>query len=210
MNLLAIAGTSFLLGFSGAMMPGPLLTLTIAETVRRGAIAGPLLIFGHALLEGVLVVALFFGLARWVENPGVFLTIALLGGGMLVWMGVGMLRQLPSLRLQLSGGEKTRLHPVPAGALVSMANPYFTLWWATVGLGYLLVAREAGAAGVLVFYLAHIAADLVWYSFVSGTVNVGRRFISDRVYRGMVAVCAVFLVGFGCYFGYCGLTQVNG
>lgn len=210
MNLIVIAGTSFLLGFSGAMMPGPLLTLTIAETMRRGVVAGPLLIFGHALLEGVLVVSLFLGLARWVEHPWVFLSIALLGGAMLVMMGFGMLRQIPRLRLQFAADDKPRLHPVAAGVLVSLANPYFSLWWATVGLTYLLVARDAGWYGVIAFYLAHISSDFVWYAFVSGMIGFGRRFISDTVYRGMIAVCAVFLIGFGGYFGYCGLLQLAG
>ena len=41
-------------------------------------------------------------------------------------------------------------------------------------------------------------------------VDVGRRFISDTVYRGMVGICAVFLIGFGGYFAYCGLLQTAG
>ncbi len=32
MTLTAIAGTSLILGFSGVMMPGPLLTLTVSES----------------------------------------------------------------------------------------------------------------------------------------------------------------------------------
>lgn len=35
MTLTAIAGISLILGFSGAMMPGPLLTLIVSESARR-------------------------------------------------------------------------------------------------------------------------------------------------------------------------------
>ncbi|PLX84723.1 MAG: lysine transporter LysE [Desulfuromonas sp.] len=186
MNLMTIAGMSFLLGLSGAMMPGPLLTVTVTETVRRGMWAGPLLMAGHALLEGALVLLLFFGLADLVQDGSAFSVIALAGGGMLLWMGYGMLRSLPTLRLELVGEEGSGLHPLAAGAVVSLANPYFTLWWATVGMGYLAVAHKAGPAGVAVFYLFHILADFVWYTFVAGTVSFGRRFLSDRGYRILV------------------------
>ncbi len=208
MNLVLIASTSFVLGFSGAMMPGPLLTLTIAETVRRGPLAGPLLILGHALLEGVVVVLLFFGAAEVIRHPTVFSFVAVAGGMMMLWMGYGMLRGLPALRLKFEAEERGGLHPVVAGAVISLANPYFTIWWATIGLSYLVVAHEAGFSGVLVFYLFHILSDLVWYGFVSGTVAYGRRFLSDRSYRVMVGGCALFIVGFGLYFGWRGFSTL--
>lgn len=210
LELLAVAGTSFILGLSGAMMPGPLLTVTIAESLRRGWRAGPLLVAGHAVLEGGLVLALFFGLAELVRRPPVFTVVALVGAVLLLWMAWGMWRSLPGLSLDLEAAGNGRLHPVAAGVLVSLANPYFTLWWATVGLGYLVVAHEAGPAGVVVFYLFHVLSDLVWYALVSGSVTLGRRFLTDRAYRGLVGGCALFIFVFGCYFGWRGLTSWPG
>ncbi len=206
MNLWAIAGTSFVLGLSGAMMPGPLLTVTISESLRRGWRAGPLLVAGHAALEGGVVLLLFFGLADVVRQPAVFAAVALVGGLLLVWMAWGMWRSLPTLHLDLAGEQGAGLHPLAAGVVVSLANPYFTLWWATVGLGYLVVAFEAGGPGVVVFYLFHILSDLVWYALISGSVTYGRRFLSDGGYRFLVGSCALFILCFGCYFGWRGMT----
>ncbi|HKK00886.1 MAG TPA: LysE family transporter [Desulfuromonadales bacterium] len=208
MTLATIAATSFVLGFSGAMMPGPMLTVTISETVRRGPWAGPLLVAGHAALEALLVVLLFFGLGDLVRSPAAFTAVALVGGATLVWMGFGMLRSLPGLTLDWDISGDASRHPVTAGAVVSLANPYFTLWWATVGLTYLFVAHGSGWMGVVVFYLFHILSDLVWYSFVSAAVACGRRFLSDRAYRLMVGSCALFILGFGCYFGYRGMLAL--
>jgi len=208
MNLTSIALSSFVLGLSGAMMPGPLLTLTIAESARRGIWAGPLLVLGHALLEAALVILLFLGLAQVVERPALFVGIALLGGGMLAWMGWKMLRGLSGLSLKLEAETGSAMHPVTAGALVSLANPYFILWWVTIGLGYLLVAHEAGLVGVVVFFLGHILADLFWYALISGTVSYGKRFISDFHYRCLVGGCGLFLIGFGGFFILRGLQRL--
>jgi threonine/homoserine/homoserine lactone efflux protein len=209
-DLVLIAGGSFVLGLSGACMPGPLLTVTIAESLKRGIWAGPLLILGHALLEGAVVVSVFYGFGDWLSKPSVFTVIALIGGLVLIWMAVGMLRGLSRLSLDLTAVRETRLHPVASGALVSLANPYFTLWWATVGLGYLVVAHKAGMIGVVVFYVFHILSDLAWYSLVACSVTLGRNLLSNRVYRGLVGCCAVFLLVFGVYFSWQGVLTITG
>lgn len=208
MTLTVIASTSFLLGLSGAMMPGPLLTLTISEATHRGIKAGPLLIAGHALLEGIVVLLLIFGLAELLQSSLVFTLIALSGGIMLIWMGYTMLRSVPQLSLDLDARSSQSMSPLFSGALVSLANPYFTLWWSTVGIGYLAVTIDRGWSGGLTFYLFHIMADLVWYSFIALAVSRGRALLTDRVYRRLISSCALFLVLFGLYFGYCGLNKL--
>jgi len=86
--------TSWIVGFSGAMMPGPLLTVMVSETARRGARAGPLLMVGHALLELILVLALVLGLKGFLDNRYFIITVSIVGGGFLIWMGYGMLRDV--------------------------------------------------------------------------------------------------------------------
>ena len=61
MELVLLFSNSFLVGFSGAMMPGPLLTVGIAETPRSGWRTGPIISIGHAIAEVVVVVLLSAG-----------------------------------------------------------------------------------------------------------------------------------------------------
>ena len=68
MALLAIFGGSFLIALSGALMPGPLFTLSVRETLRRGFWVGPLVATGHALIELVLVIALALGLSQFLAE----------------------------------------------------------------------------------------------------------------------------------------------
>jgi threonine/homoserine/homoserine lactone efflux protein len=69
------------------------------------------------------------------------------------------------------------------GILTSASNPYWSLWWATIGLGYLLLSRGQGWRGVLAFFSGHILSDAAWYLFVGAGISAGRRWFTDRVYR---------------------------
>ncbi|MEW6521354.1 MAG: LysE family transporter [Thermodesulfobacteriota bacterium] len=206
--LAAIFASSFMIALSGALMPGPLLTVTISESSRRGAAAGPLMMLGHGLLELLLVVGLLSGLAPLLTRDGVFIVIALSGGAILLWMAIAMLRSLPTLRLDLDVHTEKSQNLVLAGILFSLANPYWTIWWASIGLGYILHSVKLGLPGVAAFFTGHILADLLWYSLISFTIARGKRFFSDRFYRGLIGTCASLLVVFACYFFYSGLERL--
>jgi len=211
-----IFGTSFLVGFSGAMMPGPFLTMTIGETLRRGFWAGPLMVLGHGLLEGALVASFVAGLASLVTQPAVSHTIAALGGFSLCLLGFWTAwdAYMGRVKLALSGPEAgeagprergAKLHPVPAGALVSLANPYWVLWWATIGLNYVTMSMTRGLTGLAVFYGGHILSDLTWFSLVSAAVAAGRQLFGPAVYKNVLIACGGALVVLGLYFLYSGL-----
>ena len=206
--LITIFATSFVIALSGALMPGPLLTITLSESARRGFIAGPLIVLGHGILELVLMLLLLAGLAPILKNDHVIGTVGLVGAVVLIWMAMGMIRSLPKLSLEGTVAEGKGTHPVWAGIIMSLANPYWIIWWATIGLGYILYSLDLGMLGVVAFFLGHILADLAWYAAVSFAVANGRRFMSDQIYKGVIGCCAVALLGFGIYFGFSGAQRL--
>lgn len=202
-ELAAIFGGSFTLALSGILTPGPILTVTVAESARRGFKAGPLIISGHALLELIVVLAIILGLGAYLKSALVMGIIALLGGAMLIWLGIGMVRTAGSLSIgaQKAGDNpKHTPHPFAMGMLASISNPYWTLWWATIGLGYLVAAMKLGLGGVIVFFLGHITADFAWYSIVSLGVSRGKALIKDKTYQMIIRFCGLLLLGFGVWF----------
>jgi threonine/homoserine/homoserine lactone efflux protein len=209
MTLVAIFFSSFMIALSGALMPGPLLTVTVSEASRRGAVAGPLMILGHGILELALVIALLSGLAPILQQDAVFVVIALVGGVILLWMAISMLRSLPGLSLDFSAGEGKKQNLVLAGIVFSLANPYWLIWWASIGLGYIVYSVRFGVLGVVSFFAGHILADFAWYAFISFGVAKGRRFFSDRTYRGLLGVCALCLLLFSGYFLYSGIMRLG-
>lgn len=209
MTLVVIFFSSFLIALSGALMPGPLLTVTVSEATRRGAVAGPLMILGHGILELALVLALLSGLAPFLQRDDVFVAISLAGGTILLWMAVSMFRSLPGLSLNYSAAEGKKQNLILTGIIFSLANPYWLIWWASIGLGYIVYSVQFGVAGVVSFFAGHILADFAWYAFISFGVAKGRRFFNDSAYRGLIGGCALFLLLFSGYFLYSGIERMG-
>jgi threonine/homoserine/homoserine lactone efflux protein len=210
MELLLLATSWWLIGFTGAMMPGPVTTLIVTETARRGFIAGPLITIGHALLELAMVVALVFGLGDLLKQNAVAGTIGLLGGLFLLWMGFDIVRSAWQGKVSFDTTRDVSAsssgNPIIAGILTSVANPYWILWWATVGAAYLITFRAFGIVGIVAFYFGHTLADWVWNNVVAFVVATGRRVMTDRMYRGILVVCGAFLIALSFYFVSVGIN----
>ncbi|MDA3900527.1 MAG: LysE family transporter [Spirochaetes bacterium] len=208
-SLSAVFFTSLVVALSGAMMPGPLLTVTINETARRGASAGPILVAGHAVLELALLFALIFGLAPLFKIDLFFIIIAFSGGAIMIFMAMGMFRSLPTLTVHGSEVES----PVKGsllikGILMSLANPYWTIWWATIGIGLIVLSQKLGSAGIALFFLGHIAGDLIWYAAISIAISRGKRLFTDKIYRGIIALCGIYLTGFAFFMVFSGFQKL--
>ncbi|KAF0207813.1 MAG: LysE family transporter [Actinomycetota bacterium] len=202
---LSLGAAAFLVGLSGAMAPGPYLTVTITRTLRQGRLSAFLMLVGHAALEGALLIGFAFGLQRFLTKPTVAAVLAVLGGIVLLWMGFGLFRgaYTGSIRLETdadAGAALPRFGPVLHGAVMSLSSPYWTLWWATIGVKLAADGLAIGPIGVAAFFIGHQLADLVWYSAVIGAVSAGKRVLSDRVYRIVIGACAIFLLYLGARF----------
>lgn len=213
-NLIAIFTTSLMVGFSGAMMPGPLLTVVISESARWGFIRGLLLVLGHAVAELFIVVALSRGLNKLLKRNLVAGLIGVVGGAFLLWMGYSIAESAwrGTLSLNLASGREggVRLGPIVTGILVSVSNPYWLLWWATVGASYVLLSLKHGPLGLGGFYIGHISSDLSWYSLVAFVVSSGKEILSQSIYRGVLLVCSLFLIALSLYFIYSGIDFLRG
>jgi len=206
-TLLIIFSTSFIVAFSGAMMPGPLLALTVAQAARRGFWAGPLLILGHALLELPILLLLMLGLVRIQSEGAIPAIISIIGGIVLIVMGIMVLARsrqvaMPTANVATKNGKR---QGIVIGILGSAANPYFFIWWVTIGASYLLWALKLGSWGIASFFSGHILADLAWYTLVAFVIATGRKVMSNTVYRWIFIVCGLALVGLGGYFIFSGV-----
>ncbi|MDD5065863.1 MAG: LysE family transporter [bacterium] len=206
MSLSIIFITSFLVALSGALMPGPLLTVTIAYSLRRGFWSGPLVVLGHAILELILLLGIVLGLADLLRVPMVIRIISVIGGLALICMGADFIRSFRKIKI---GPDRTELqkmtfNPLFGGIVISLSNPYWIIWWVTIGLVYMTRAMKLGFFGIAAFYLGHILADLAWYSVISFGFGKGKVLIKNTVYHLIILFCGIFLAFFGLWFLYDG------
>jgi threonine/homoserine/homoserine lactone efflux protein len=207
---------SFVMALSGALMPGPLFTYTIARTLRTpraGWLVGARVILGHAALEAVLLIGLVLGVVEFLRAPLAVKIIGVAGAGFLLYMGFGLIREtIRGKAMELSevsgdaearGSLAGRLNPMAAGALVSMGNPYWWVWWATIGAAFLVrfdISLRTWPA-LIAFFVGHELGDLAWYVSVSTALSLGRKRISARVMSVMLGLCGAGIIGFGLYLG---------
>ena len=214
MGIGALLATSFLVGLSGAMMPGGLLIVNINETIKKGLIGGLLVITGHALVEVVLVIGLALGLGSIFANEFFVGAIAVIGGGLLVWMAIDTAKASQTLEMSITQEESEttadrQSGPLFAGLLATISNPYWALWWTSVGAAYVAMAMEQGTRAVAAFYIGHVASDYAWYFLISLALVTGRKLISQKLYRGLLLVGSVFLAFLGLYCIWSGVTLLR-
>ncbi|WP_298669016.1 LysE family translocator [uncultured Methanofollis sp.] len=193
-----IAGALILglvIGLSGALAPGPTLVATIRGALSEGWAAGPKIAAGHAALETAVFLAVVAGLGIAADPVGP--AVALVGGAALVVFGTMTIRESRKAVLEAAPGGAAAGNPYVAGAVTSAANPYFWIWWLTIGAGLLLDGLAGGLAVAGAFMIGHWAADFGWFGLVAAATAGGRRVMSVGQYRLVLAACGVFLILFG-------------
>jgi threonine/homoserine/homoserine lactone efflux protein len=211
-----IFGVALATGFSGAVVPGSLLAVVVTESVRCGWTAGPIMMIGHAVLELVAMLLLVTGLIAFARSSPVRGTISLVGGGVLAYLAYATLMTTGEAGAEaLRAGAATPagsgwLRLAALGAVMSMANPYWWLWWATIGVAHTGWSVQRGRVGGGVYFVGHVLSDMLWYSAVSVALGTGRAFLSAAALRALYVGCALFLFALAAIFVVAGIRALTG
>ncbi len=209
--LFPIFATSWIVGLSGAVSPGPLLAYDIKESLRIGPWAGPAISLGHSILELGGVALLYFGAATILDSDVAQICISIIGGAVLIFMAATFIRNSSKHSEINTIPNKSyfdKMGPVIGGVIVTVSNPYWSVWWVTVGLAYLIWSQEYGLVGVACFYFGHILADFAWFSLVSIIIASGRKLIVGKIYKIILVLCGVGMGGMGIYFFIGGINLI--
>ncbi len=202
--MLPILLSVVVISLSGVMMPGPMFAVTLAKSFKS-PFAGARIALGHAVVEVPVILLIYFGFAQIFEDNLVQIILSLAGGAMIVWLGAAMFRARARV---VREGKDLSYSAFTAGIITSGLNPFFLLWWATVGS--LLVVRflEFGLGGLAIFTISHWLVDLVWLSFVSVLVYRTHRLWGKRFQEGVFITNSLLLVGFGVWFMVSGIQII--
>ncbi len=184
------------ISLSGVMSPGPLFAVTIAKGQKEKN-AGIGVTLGHAIVELPIMFLIFLGFSRFFTDSEAKFFISTIGGAMLVYIGAGMIKERDSLA---GAGRVLPYSSVAAGAIATGMNPYFLIWWATVGAALVLNATAFGFAGFLIFACVHLSCDLAWNVLLSRASFASRELWSKRAHELIFAACGALLILFGAWF----------
>lgn len=195
-DLLLFLASVALISLSGVMVPGPVFAVTIAKGYESKK-AGALIAIGHGVIEFPLIFLLYFGISELFRSILIQKVVGLIGGLILIYMGLGMIRKHGKTSVEPHSLGCTSL---VAGFVATAANPYFFLWWATVGAALILNASLFGYVGLTLFAIVHWSCDLAWDTLVSVTVFKSRRFWTKKVFSIVFIFCFAVLTVFGLWF----------
>jgi threonine/homoserine/homoserine lactone efflux protein len=189
---------------SGALAPGPLFFGLLMHGSKEGARAGFSCAIGHMLVELPLVLALSVGLLAAASRPTVKSVIGLVGGVGLICFGA--LQIYDTIKNKPELGDAPKVGSIPASSLIlglalTALNPYFILWWLTIG-SVLIVQALAFAAitGVLIMYLAHVWMDYAYLTTIAHLGKKGSKIIGSGYYKLVLIAFGLILIYYGSTF----------
>jgi threonine/homoserine/homoserine lactone efflux protein len=196
-DIIQMVFLGFVIGLTGALAPGPTLVATINASVAGDWTAGLKVSLGHVIVELFLVILILLGLAT-VALP---YTSVIAGIGGIALIAFGMLTIAGSRKATMkTPSSQTIDNPYMAGLVTSAANPYFWIWWLSIGSAMVIAGLQGGLVLVGALMIGHWSADTVWLTLVSTGVSKGRTIVSDSVYQKIMTLCGIFLILFGIYY----------
>lgn len=147
------------------IVPGPTVTVIIANSLRHGARAGLLNVLGTQIGLAIMIGVLAFGLAAIVSTMGsIFEVLRLVGAAYLIWLGIRMWRSDGSLASGV-GTARVRGSFVLQGVVVVWSNPKALIFF-----------------GAFIPQFIDPAGSAVWQTLVLGGIFMAAATVGDSLY----------------------------
>ena len=197
-QIIEFAVTVIIISASGVMAPGPLFAANIAYGLQGGGKAGIKMAVGHTIVELPLVILLGIGVFSFEIFPEFRVLISILGAiTLFVFAGI-------QIKTTLQMKETTfnlKHNAVLTGIILSALNPFFIIWWLSVGFKLISDAMLIWAfVGIIVVFLLHIWMDFVWLYSVACLAAKSSKILSNKNYKILMMGLSAMVIYFGISF----------
>lgn len=183
---------------SGVMAPGPLFAATVGKGALEGIRGGLKISYGHTIVELPLVVLIGVGVLSLDVFPQFRALISILGAASIFAFAALQIRSA------LKSGRSTRESRYGSfltGVLLTGLNPFFLVWWFTIGIKLISDAYLLWSFwGIFIMFGLHIWMDYAWLAAVSSFSSKGAKFLSNRLYKAFMVGINIVLIYFGALF----------
>ena len=207
MTLVEMGLQIILVSVSGVFSPGPLLFANLALSKYGGFWSGIKIAVGHTIIE--LPVIILLSLPFVVLSP-INLTfsttkiITFIAGAFLIVFGIlYVVRTIRTRGSPNSAINTSRIeNPYLAGIIFTSLNPFFIVWWTTVGVKLISdsISLLGHPAGITFLFFAHIWMDYAWLGLSSYLASRGFNIIRSEYHKYITILLTVPLFYYGIYF----------
>ncbi|MFC2105812.1 LysE family transporter [Candidatus Bipolaricaulota bacterium] len=182
-----------LISLSGVLAPGPMTAVTVGEGTRSPHV-GAWIAIGHGIIEIPLMIGVLYGFGTVLNHPTAQAVIGLVGGLFLLFLGINMLRRFRHVQVDPQTSNRS---PIMTGIVLSAGNPYFLIWWATVGATLVMKSVGFGILGFSAFAVLHWLCDFIWCYLLSALSFRGRGLLGGAFQRAVLVLSGAALLLFG-------------
>jgi threonine/homoserine/homoserine lactone efflux protein len=203
MSVLDFGIEVIVLSASGVLAPGPLFFANLVYGTRLDKWSGIKVASGHTVVELPLIIILAAGLSTFdaaIKYAGI---IGLIGGiAILAFAAL----QIASIIVKEKPAHDTRhmagiKGPFVVGVALTALNPFFLLWWFTVGLKLISDSAAFGVStGVIILFALHIWMDYAWLGGTAYLASKGAFLLESKYYWLLLLGLAAVLMYYGISF----------
>ena len=198
-EIFGFLGLVIIISASGVMSPGPLFAANIMYGLREGKISGIKMAIGHTIVEFPLILLLGIGFFSIENIPEIRTSITIFGA--IGLFGFALLQIRAVIKQKFSLEIKSGQGPFVAGVLLSALNPFFIIWWLTIGLVLISESIQIfGIIGIVILFLFHIWMDYAWLFTVAAFSSKAKNYLSKRNFKIIIVGLSVVLIYFGIEF----------
>lgn len=193
------------LGLAAGMSPGPLLAITISETIQHGKWEGIKVAISPLITDLPIILSVLFILSHLANYNSIVGIIAFFGASYLIYSGMESLK-IKRGKIELKVEKKDALKK---GVIVNFGNPHPYIFWISIGGPIIFKSLNTNVWAMLLFVLG-------FYIFLVGSkvvvaliVERSKSFINSRYYVSIIQILGIAQIVFGLTFIKVGLDSLS-
>jgi threonine/homoserine/homoserine lactone efflux protein len=220
MNIIDFAAQIIFISVSGVLSPGPLFFANLIYGSKQGFSSGIKIASGHTIVELPLVILLglgIFGFSSFTFTNESIRIIGLIGGIAIIFFSISQINNTIKRRIDIGSinsknnsgdnylfkisNKGKGLGPLMLGLSFTALNPFFIVWWLTVGLKLISdsVHLFGIVEGILILFSLHIWMDYAWLAVTAYLASKGRLILTERLYQYFLLSVNFILASYGFY-----------
>lgn len=195
--------TYILLGVSLAAPIGPVKAVLLNTGLKHGFFHAWLFSFGALVTDVLYMLAVYFGVAKFIDAPMLKTILWSFGCFVLLYNGVENLVSSQKIELSAKSRKYTRFRTsLMNGFFMSLLNPLTILFWLGI-YGSILAKTAATSSGyqIVINSLAMLVGIVVVDIFMATLSSGARKYLSNTLLKVVSILSSLSMIGFGIYFG---------